>query len=150
MPTGFEPIRPNVMYLALNYLKTYNKFYDDISISEGLSIKEMIHFSGTNKHQDFTESIHAKFISNEIEYGSVGDPLSMRRTGSNETALVSEIPSIINDENVITAPGQGKKPVSVLNDEFCEVQAFPYILPKGKFGYKAPRDIPIRPARYFN
>ena len=33
----------------------------------------------------------------------------MHRSGSNETALVSEIPCIINDENVIIAPGQGKK-----------------------------------------
>ena len=32
----------------------------------------------------------------------------MHRTGSNETALVSEFPSIINDGNVITAQGQGK------------------------------------------
>ena len=74
----------------------------------------------------------------------------MHRTGSNETALVSEFPSIINDENVIIAPGQGKKPVSILTEEFCEEQAFPYLLPKGKFGYKAPRDIPISPVRYFN
>ena len=49
----------------------------------------------------------------------------MHRTGTNETVLVSEIPSIINDENVIIAPGQGKKPVSILNDEFCEEHAFP-------------------------
>ena len=74
----------------------------------------------------------------------------MHRTGSNETALVSEIPSIIKDEKVIIAPVQGKKPVSILNDEFCEEQAFPYLLPKGKFGSKAPRDIPISPAQYFN
>ena len=46
----------------------------------------------------------------------------MHRTGSNETDLVSEIASIINDENVIIAPGQEKKTVSILNDEFCEKQ----------------------------
>ena len=74
----------------------------------------------------------------------------MHRTGSNETALVSEIPYIINVENVITAPDQGNKPVSILSDEFCEEQAFPYLLLIGKFGYKAPRDIPMGPARYFN
>ena len=66
----------------------------------------------------------------------------MHRIGPNETALVSEFPSIINDENVIIAPGQGKKPVSILSDEFCEEQAFPHLLPTGKFGYKAPQDIP--------
>ena len=135
---------------ALNYLKTHNKFYEDISISESLSSKEMINFSVIDKHQDVTESIHTKIISNETEYGSVEDPLSMHRTGSNETVLVLEIPSIINDKYVIIAPGEGKKTASTLDDEFCEEQAFPYHLPKGKFGYKAPRDIPISPAQYFN
>ena len=45
----------------------------------------------------------------EIEYASVEDPLKIHRSTSNETALVSEIPNIINEENVIIAPGQGKK-----------------------------------------
>ena len=72
----------------------------------------MIIFSGIDKHQDVTESIHTKVISNETEYGSVEDPLSMHRTGSNEASLVSKIPSMINNENVIIAPAQGKKPVS--------------------------------------
>ena len=49
-----------------------------------------------------------KIIPNETEYGSVEDPLNMQRTRSNKTA-VSEAPSIINDENVITAPEQGQK-----------------------------------------
>ena len=95
----------------INYLKTHNKLYEDIPISEGLSCKEMINFPGIDKHQNVTESIHTKVISNETEYGSVEDPLSMHRTGSNETALVPEIPFVINDENLMIAPGQGEKPV---------------------------------------
>ena len=47
---------------------------------------------------------------------------------------------IINDENVIIAPGQGKIPLSVLNDKFCEEQAFLYI-PTGKFGYNTPQEL---------
>ena len=58
----------------------------------------------------------------------------MQRTGSNETALVSKIPY---------------KPVSILSNEFCGEQAFSYLLSKGEFNYKAPRDIPISPAQYF-
>ena len=46
--------------------------------------------------------------------------------------------------------GKEKRPVSILSNEFCQEQAFPFLLPKGKFCYKAPRDIPISPARYFN
>ena len=30
----FEEVRPNFIHQALNYLKTHNKFYEDISISE--------------------------------------------------------------------------------------------------------------------
>ena len=37
-----------------------------------------------------------------------------------------------------------------MGDEFCEEQAFPSLLPKGKFSYSVPGDIPISPARYFN
>ena len=92
-----------------------------------------------------------KIISNETEYDSIEDPLNVHRTASNETAFVSaKVSYIINDKNIKIAPGQGKKPVSILNDEFCEEQAFPYLLPKGKFGYKAPQDMAISPARYFN
>ena len=43
-----------------------------------------------------------------------------------------------------------EKPVSMLSDEFYEEQAFPYVLSRGKFGCKAPRDIPIILAWYFN
>ena len=66
----FEQVRPNVIHQALNYLKTHNKFYEYISISEGLSSKEIITFSGIDKHQDVIESIHTKLNSNETEYGS--------------------------------------------------------------------------------
>ena len=103
----FKPGRPNVIYEALNYLKAHNTFYEDISISEGLSSKEIINFAGIDKHQVVTECILTKTISNGTEYGSFEDPLRMHRTGSNERALVSEIPSITNDENVIIAQRQG-------------------------------------------
>ena len=35
--------------------------------------------------------------------------------------------------------GKEKNPVSILSDEFCEEQALPHLLPKGKFGCKVPR-----------
>ena len=41
----------------------------------------------------------------------------MNRTATNETNLISEIPNIINKENVIIVPGQGKTPVSLLGNE---------------------------------
>ena len=83
-------------------------------------------------------------------FESVDDPLNAHRAAGYETTLVSEIPTIIEDNNVIMAPGQGKTPVSVLNDDHCEKLAFPYFFPTGKFGYKVKHEMPISPVKYFN
>ena len=88
--------------------------------------------------------------ASETEYASVEDHLNMHKTATNGTTLISEISNIINEENVFIAPGQGKTSVSILDDEFCEKQAFPYLLPKGKSDYSVLRDIPISPGPYFN
>ena len=55
-----------------------------------------------------TENINSR---SETKFASVEDYLNMHRTASSETILVSEILNITNDENVIIAPGQVKKPV---------------------------------------
>ena len=49
-----------------------------------------------------TENINSR---SETKFASVEDHLNMHRTASSETTLVSEIPNITNDENVIIAPG---------------------------------------------
>ena len=38
----------------------------------------------------------------------------------------------------------------MLRDEFCEEQALPHLLPKGRFSYNVSWDIPISPTQYFN
>ena len=101
--------------------------YEDISIAKALSSEDMLKFSDFAEMQGEIEKGTAESICNakenvnesETEY-VVEDPLSMHRTASNETTLVSNIANIVNNENIITAPGQGKTPVSVLSDEFCE------------------------------
>ena len=74
-------------------------------ISEGFLSKDRINFSDFDENSDVAESIRKRVISYETEYGSVEDWWSMLRTASNESALDSEIPYIINDENVIMAQG---------------------------------------------
>ena len=60
------------------------------------------------------------------------------------------ISNVINDEDVAIEPGQRKKPVSILGDAFCEVQAFHYLLGKRKLGYNALQGFPISPIWFFN
>ena len=59
----------------------------------------MINFLDIDEDQDAAKNI-CKKTSNETEYGSVEYPISIHRTASNQTAVVSEIPNVINDENV--------------------------------------------------
>ena len=64
------------------------------------------------------------------------NPLDKCRVGANETALISVVPSQIDNENVTIAPCEGKTLMSSLNDNSCEELAHPYLYPTGKFGYK--------------
>ena len=62
-----------------------------------------------------------------------------------------------NDSNMLSgneivsiAPGEGKHPVSLMNDEFCEELSLPVLLPKRRFGGKAEREVLLSPTKYFN
>ena len=128
--------------------KSTNNSYHDGTSEKLREETENVTEKNISGEKEMTENVN--YNRSETEFASVEDPLNMYRTASNGTTLVSEIPNTINEENVTIAPGQGKIPVSVLRDEFCEEQAFPHLLPKGKFGYNVPRDIPLSPAWYFN
>ena len=79
------------------------------------------------------------------------DPLSEFRTPSVETTFVSEIPSVCKmEEGIVFTPGIGKKPVSILNDKFCEELGHPHLFPTGQYGYKVEMEIPLTPSKYFN
>ena len=99
----FEPAQPHIIYPALAYLKSHNKFYTDNSID--LSREEIFRFSTIVEGQWENESVSEKIIfdgtdemsesvnGSETEYASVEDPLSMQRIASNETTLISDIHS---------------------------------------------------------
>ena len=144
----FEPVCPHIIYQALAYLKSHNEFYKIYFYHKGsfklrhsgfliliLEITEKMRvlqkklvWNGKEMRENMNDT------ESETEYASVEDPLKKHKTASNETTLISEIPNIINEENVITASGQEKIPVLILSDDFHREQAFCYILPKGKFG----------------
>ena len=143
----FEPVRSSEIYEALNYLKRKSKFCKDISISYGLNCQEILNLLDASAI-DETEA-DSSIVENE-SFESVDDPLNAHRAGGYETTLVPELPRITEDDNVIMAPGQGKTPVSVLNDDHCEELAFPYFFLTGKFGFKVKREMPLSPVTYFN
>ena len=56
------------------------------------------------------------------------------------------IPNIYdNSQNVLDiGQCQSKSPESFSNDRFCEEQVFPFLLPEGRFVYKATREVSFR------
>ena len=113
----FKLVRPSVIsaiYEALNYLKRKSNLYKDISISYGLSSQELLNLLDVSAIEE-TEA-DSSIVENE-SFVSVDDPLNAHRAAVYETILVPEIPRIIEDDNIIMAPGQGKTPLSVLNDD---------------------------------
>ena len=46
------------------------------------------------------------------------------------------------EEGIIVAPGEWKKPVSILNDKLYEELGHPHLFHIGQYGYKVERGIP--------
>ena len=98
------------------------RFSDIIEIQgENKTVTEKGIFNRT----EMNESIN----NTETGYGLVEVPLSMHRSVSNETTLISEIPNIVTEENVIIAPGQKQtkkknKTVPILFEEFVKSKHF--------------------------
>ena len=88
--------------------------------------------------------------SNDSEFENE-DPMDQHRLACVETTLISKCPhAIVDDENIIVAPGEGKSPLNILKDPNVEVLAFPDLFPSGKFGLSALRDIKLTHTKYFN
>ena len=78
-------------------------------------------------------------------------PLAEFQSPSLETTITTEIPTVDNiEQSIAIAPGEGKKPISILNDTSCGEMAHLHLFPTGKFGYKVKRDVLLTPSKYFN
>ena len=85
------------------------------------------------------------------EQDVLDDPLARFKTVSDETTVISEIPSATDiEEAFIVTPGEGKKPRALVGDECCEELAHPHLFTTGRFGYKAEKEVQISPSKYFN
>ena len=123
----FEPVCHFHMYQVLDCLKSHYKFYNDISVSVGLSSNEMLRFSEMEPVEgENLETVPEKIIENEPPFTSIENHLIIYRIALHETALDFELEITSDKENVIVAPGQGKTPVSLLYDDICEKLALWY------------------------
>ena len=171
----FQPIRKNMVLRFLAYLKENNDLYKDIRIDESNLNCESYHdlVLPTNQYQ--STDVNARSLDESVVNESIKqivsnidnpipiiveecdakdevpiDPTEKFKLSASEMTLISDIPNAFEDENLVVAPGEGKTPISLLSDEFCEELSHPHLFPTGKFGYRVQRKIPLTPVKYFN
>ena len=173
---SFEPVRPVFVLSLLSYLKENNPLYRDVVIeTENIPLNLVTEAEESqNETVDFEMESEPPYLSQfliefqnskipiVIENNTLDDkvdelettenPLNAFSCCANETTLMSNMPenAEIDNEVLILAPGEGKQPVSVIIDQFCEELAHPHLFPKGKFGYKVERNVSLSPVKCFN
>ena len=124
----FEAVRPDAVIQFLEFLRSHNDLYSDIEINPANLPVDILGLQRFKTEEDTIYSKLLKCLDEPIEVqleSSLGeetldDPLSEFRTPSMETTFVSEIPSAcVMDEGIVVAPGERKKPVSIINYKFC-------------------------------
>ena len=143
----FEPVRPEFVQIALQFLKENNFLYKEITIDTDSIQEELTDFTASNISLEGNDSVASDINEEEKE-----DPLDENRLACNHTMLVSNIPCRYeqNDQVMSIAPGEGKEPAKISTDEYFEELAFPHLFPTGRFGYQAARNVKLSPTKYFN
>ena len=161
----FELVQARFIVDLLSYLKRVNYLYKDITIVPENKPQNLQSFVDFNEGCESLISYLLSYLDEPIEIKlttlheeGVDDNLEIAenlldtlRVASNKTTLISNFPNADSEESIISiAPGEGQRPMSVLNDDYYEELAHPHLFPKSKFGYKVERDIPLSPSKYFN
>ena len=161
----FEPVQTRFIVDLLSYLKRVNYLYKDITIVPENKPQNLQSFVDFNEGCESLISyllpyldepieiklntLHEEGVDDNLEIAE--NPLDTLRVASNKTTLISDFPNADSEESIISiAPGEGQRPMSVLNDDYYEELAHPHLFPKSKFGYKVERDIPLSPSKYFH
>ena len=134
----FQAVSLESIYAALSYLKENNILYSNINIDMA-----SLPISSTNLSDEELTDSESRDDAFELNY----NPLYRYQCNSQESVLITDIPI---PEEICIAPGEGKIPNSLLTDNSYEVFAFPYLFPRGKFGYNVQRTYKFSPIKYFN
>ena len=125
-----------------------------IILQSGETLEKGIeNFEGISNFEDLPQHINTSIpiIFEPINELEETENLIKHSSPAAETCLVSTCPQIhVYSECIDIAPGEGKLPKSILNDEYCEELSFHHLFQTGKLGYKVRRKIPLSPVKYFN
>ena len=170
---AYQNIRPGMVQAALGKLKTINKFY--LSTVENGEWEEQCLNEDPEIWKELTEAVTDKNIGDteirDLDEGTSKpaeenddenlneeidmdeeetDPRDRLRGIKYDTCVQPTDPTMSSDSIYSIAPGEGRKPISIMMDEHCEEQAFPTLFPTGQFGFQVNRCTKLSAKKYFN
>ena len=125
------------------YLKSINPLYKNIGVDLNNipSDLEIVHDLDEKKKKisiELLKDIHqiSKIILEENAGNNGGSKEPEISFASNETVHMRDVPAVADKEEAVpVAPDEGKRPIYLLNDKFCEELSHPHLFPTGQFGY---------------
>ena len=121
------------------YLKENDHLYEDIIVKPENISRDLITLVDTHNNNLDNQS------DNEDQTLNLTDIL-VNQLDIPTLIIIEEVfkQSQMENECINIAPGEGRQPKSILNDEFCGELSFPHLFPTGKIGYKDKRNINLR------
>ncbi|XP_061177698.1 uncharacterized protein LOC133186474 [Saccostrea echinata] len=137
----YQFVNPNHVKTALNYLKKNNRWYKDAVINTAweedceqsdLIADDSIEFTdeGPNEENEVLEVVMDTCLQ----------PVD----------VAQEVLDHYFDDVYNIAPGEGKNPIRMLQEEGNEAKTFPHLFPSGNFSWNEERDVKISLSKYFN
>ncbi|XP_062569582.1 uncharacterized protein LOC134231612 [Saccostrea cucullata] len=138
----YQFVNPTHVNMALDYLRKENKWYKKVVINtlwEGKSDQNDLLFNETSE-----------FVDEEVKEDERDETHVATDTCLQPVDVAQEVLDHYFDDVYNIAPGEGKNPVRMLQEEGNEAKSFPHLFPSGNFSWNEDRDVKITLSRYFN
>ncbi|XP_062610660.1 uncharacterized protein LOC134272446 [Saccostrea cucullata] len=135
----YQFVNPTHVNMALDYLRKENKWYKDVVINTL--------WEGNSDQNDLLFNESSEFVDEEDERD---ENQVVTDTCLQPVDVAQEVLDHYFDDVYNIAPGEGKNPVRMLQEEGNEAKSFPHLFPSGNFSWNEDRAVKITLSRYFN
>lgn len=139
----YQFVNPNHIKMALDFLKRENKWYKEVLINTTWEENSDENDLLSNETTEFVDEELNEEDSNEIQE-------VVTDTCLQPLDIAQEVIDHYFDDIYNIAPGEGKNPIRMLQEEGNEAKTFPHLFPSGNFSLNEDRDVKITLSRYFN
>ncbi|XP_062603566.1 uncharacterized protein LOC134265363 [Saccostrea cucullata] len=138
----YQFVNPTHVNMALDYLRKENKWYKDVVINTL--------WEGNSDQNDLLFNETSEFVDEEVKEDERDENPVATDTCLQPVDVAQEVLDHYFDDVYNIAPGEGKNPVRMLQEEGNEAKSFPHLFPSGNFSWNEDRDVKITLSRYFN